>query len=311
MISQKESVIISHSPVRKLGSLTVGPLFVKKDFDWLWDADNTPAAALFSGTLSYDIAGKVSYEFMRSKLCIPKERLSVTTPIYSKWSYSIPILHIPSLESAPDLAYPKNAEEADENDPSKIDPRLLVWWDAVAARLSTIGRKAKGGTLILCNSYRDIKELSDRLHGRVAADRLVLHQPGKSISQLRGVFIEKFESGVLPFWLASGPAWTGLDMRAGDEDPAKDFLLTDLVIVRIPYGMNRTSTHIAREAWNPNADFKGKEAILRLKQGLGRLMRQDGVTDRHIWFLDGRIKINGYDAKNCRILGKYIHVESF
>ena len=100
-------------------------------------------------------------------------------------------------------------------------------------------------------------------------------------------------------------------MRAGDEDPAKDFLLTDLVIVRIPYGMNRTSTHIAREAWNPNADFKGKEAILRLKQGLGRLMRQDGVTDRHIWFLDGRIKINGYDAKNCRILGKYIHVESF
>ena len=32
-----------------------------------------------------------------------------------------------------------------------------------------------------------------------------------------------------------------------------------------------------------------QEALLTLKQGLGRLIRRSGVQDRHLWLLDGRV----------------------
>lgn len=60
------------------------------------------------------------------------------------------------------------------------------------------------------------------------------------------------------------------------------------MILRVPIGLNRSSTQFTRRrALGYNAVIY--EAGFLLKQCLGRLMRRQGLTDRRIWLLDGRI----------------------
>lgn len=67
-----------------------------------------------------------------------------------------------------------------------------------------------------------------------------------------------------------------------------DTLLTDLVITCCPVGMNRTNTMNARvEKYRTHPIIK--EALMMLKQGFGRLMRDHKQTGKHLWFMDGRI----------------------
>ena len=265
-------------------SLTVSPVSLHKNLQQLWS--NVPAAALFSGTLYEYPQYNASYSssHMSRKFAIPDERCQLTAPVTAEWAVGLPVVHIPSPQQAPALSYPE----------SEKDANLPAWWDAIASLIRKIATKAKGGTIVLCNSFVDIKAIAERLPGnakafreKVDAKRLIQHCSGTSVAQLREEFIAVYEAGDRPVCLASGPAWIELDMGIGNRDPAKDFLLTDLVIVRVPFGMNHTAPHRMRKLRYD--DVEGKEAALRLRQGLDRLMRQDGVTDRHIWFLDGRI----------------------
>lgn len=280
-----ESVIIEHSPVRRFGTVTVGPLVVYREFEWMWK--NTASASLLSGTLSIDGAdGKPSYGYMRDKLAIPPARLLTCRPLSPAWNYQIPLMHMVGKDSAQALSYPGAVEDEAKDDG---DEQLNRWWDSIAQRIAKIQRQAKGGTLVLCASYQDVHEVGSRLTGKIAANRLFLHTRGTTIQQLRGGFAAQAEAGKKPLWLACGAAWTGLDLMGQATDPAADFLLTDLVVTRLPFGFNRSSTHLARKH-RVGFAVESLEVSLRLRQGFGRLIRREGVTDRQIWMLDGRLQ---------------------
>ena len=72
-------------------------------------------------------------------------------------------------------------------------------------------------------------------------------------------------------------------------------LLTDLVIPALPFGMNRTLTHMQRVE---NAGFVAEKqsALFMLRQGIGRLIRRPGLKHRRIWVLDGRLAHPGTQA---------------
>jgi hypothetical protein len=55
----------------------------------------------------------------------------------------------------------------------------------------------------------------------------------------------------------------------------------------LPFGTNRSSTHVARTEWLKTAERD--RAALEFKQGIGRLMRRKGVTDRRLHILDTRV----------------------
>ncbi len=57
----------------------------------------------------------------------------------------------------------------------------------------------------------------------------------------------------------------------------------------MPFGTNRTAVHKARIK-RLGFDIEAMEAALRLKQGLGRLIRREGVIGRRIWMMDGRVQ---------------------
>jgi CRISPR type IV-associated DEAD/DEAH-box helicase Csf4 len=125
---------------------------------------------------------------------------------------------------------------------------------------------------------------------------------------LTSLFKAEARAGNRPVWVATGPAWTGLDLR--DElakNASDDRILTDLVITRNPMGRNRTAAHLARVA---RLGFEQEllDAAFTLRQGLGRLIRREDLKNRRIWFLDGRIhtKPGIFHKTNC-LLRMYPH----
>lgn len=65
-------------------------------------------------------------------------------------------------------------------------------------------------------------------------------------------------------------------------------MLTDLVITHLPIGLNRTLTHERRVSIG---GFRviSQEGGWHFRQGLGRLVRREGVVRRNLWVLDARI----------------------
>jgi CRISPR type IV-associated DEAD/DEAH-box helicase Csf4 len=176
------------------------------------------------------------------------------------------------------------------------------WWQSVAAVIAhRVRATAAGGTLVLCASYEDAYGLADALAvADVPDDDLISPAPETPLLELRDRFLARARGGTRPVWCATGAAWTGLDCRdAQAAGPGDDRGLTDLVIPRIPWSLNRSLVHAARCRRN-FVKYETADTALRLRQGLGRLVRQPGLRDRRVWMLDARCW-NPEDARQRRL----------
>ena len=262
----------------RLPSVTVGPSFLRNYFKSLWDS--CQSACLLSATLYVcEKPGQFSSRFVRIKLCIPSDRALETKPFVAPWIYNSPTLYSPDPDNARAFAYPGESRES----PLELES----WFTKIAGSISILAKDAAGGTLVLCNSYADIEALGKCLNSLDI--RLMIQTRDDSVKALTALFKANARAGGRPVWLATGPAWTGIDLR--DELAANasyDRILTDLVITRSPLGRNRTAAHVARVS---RIGFEQEllDAAFTLRQGLGRLIRREDLRDRRIWFLDGRI----------------------
>jgi Rad3-related DNA helicase len=88
-------------------------------------------------------------------------------------------------------------------------------------------------------------------------------------------------------------------------------LLTDLVLPALPFGTDQSSTHRGRKkAFGFGVEVQ--KAFRKFRQALGRLVRREGLVDRHIWLLDGRLVHPGattYTADMRLWISRYTHVQ--
>lgn len=275
-------VQVSYSPQRRYPSIMAGRASVSSELSRIWNCASG-GAALVSATLwlpDWTKNQRVSY--MREILNLPLDRMD--TPGSVTWDelFKAPTLYLPDRELAKKLIPP--------DDPSDLE-RLDVWCGQQAAVISRLNRDSAGGTLVLCTSYAQVHALKARLVECGIRDKRIVVNSGR-LADDQAQYTELYRAGKHPLWLALGPAWTGVDLMERNEQgrvpPAsKDFLLSDLVITRIPLGLNRTITMEARMS----REFMsvGYDALLRMKQGLGRLIRRSGLKDRRLFVLDGRM----------------------
>ncbi len=280
MLDGRQNVWLDFSPVIRTPRITVGPSQLIRPFEELWRS--CQAAGLLSGTLYLPNAdGRISSAFMRMKLLVPRDRAHEINPVHPSWNFTVPTVYIPDATAARHLLYPGTAED------ERGVENVAHWHHAVVERLTNIVETAAGGTLVLCCSYLDVRTFAGLL-AETLGERLLTSRGSSSARTLAGEFIQLSRQKLRPVWLATGSAWTGLDLSDHDvHDPAQDFTLTDLVITRVPFGTNKTAVHLARSK-RLGFDVECMEAALRLKQGLGRLIRREGLTKRRIWMLDGR-----------------------
>jgi ATP-dependent DNA helicase DinG len=269
-------VDLAFSPDRRYPSLYSGPSRMDRAMRGIWDAAKG-GVVLASATLyTLDANGNSKCDYLRGILAVDHARLSAPPPVVSKSIYTIPVLQVPSPRAASGLIPPSRQSENPD------------WHRHVAQAITHAAGNAKGGTLVLLTAYRDIHEVSTILRGNGMDDRIIEMRQGVRFSETERQFRAAHAAGLRPVLLGLGVAWTGIDLKDSAVPADRDTLLTDLIVARLPVALNRTNAMLARiERTGMNPVIS--EALLMLKQGMGRLIRRDGVTDRRIWILDGRM----------------------
>ncbi len=302
--ARTDRVDVSYSPDRRYPSLQCGPSSVGPQLGSIWK-EASEGVALASATLYVmDAFGNTRGDYMRGLLALPWGRVDTPLPVVDPAIYRTPVLYTPSAAKCSMLIPPSKEQDAEP------------WHAAVAASLASVATSAAGGTLALCTAYRDIDALRLRLlAAHVPEDRVIAQQPNVKLSATLDAFRAAHAKGLRPVMLGLGGAWTGIDLTDPSVPPERDNLLTDLVIVRMPVGLNRTNSALARIERSGTASISN-EALLTFKQGLGRLIRRTGVTDRRIWILDGRIfgswnRMPQLTGAARRLLREYIHQQTF
>lgn len=250
------------SPVRKYPQVIIGRANLSKALEHLWD--HVAGAALISATLYSD---DNSAKLIRWKLAVPPSRALYLPAVHPAW-----------VSKAVQLSSTRVSVTPDDSD---------EWLDELAATVTGITDDAAGGTLILCTSHHNAQGLAQRLESHLQ-DRLVLQTATVSASTCASQFRSLHGSGKRPVWIGLGAAWTGINLSDDDQPAENDWMLSDLVITRLPIGINRSLTHERRVAV-AGFSIVAQEAAWQLRQGLGRLVRREGVPRRKLWVLDARV----------------------
>ncbi len=286
----KTTMLISSTPVEKKWRVSVGtgPASVRAKLRRMFASLKT--GALFSASLAVpDAKGRWNYGYMQTVLGVPPHRARIMPPIEHAWGYNIPTV-ICAMSSQ--LVRPgDNGAAADD---ARLDSAAWEWIASIAEVISTrIAPDAVGGTLVLATGYRMLHALAELLQGDDEINgRLIEQHRGDRITALKERFKAEARAGNRPIWLATGTAWTGLDLRddsVPDSEAARDTLLTDLVIPAVQVSLGRTTTWAVRSRRKLRMNALAAETFFATMQGMGRLMRRKGVRDRRLWILDPRI----------------------
>lgn len=299
---------IFHSPIQGKVSFLIGPNSVAKHLSSRWAT--VPTAMLLSGTLLHHTEGPPQHEPMARDLSIPDRRVAKMDPVHPHWIHSTPTLWMPEAIDASLFTPPQLDKVTEET--------LLAWCSEVARVIEKVAERAAGGTLILMTGYQRVECLEIALLKRSPelASRLVVQTRDNRASACIHAFREMHAKGLRPIWIGAGGAWTGVDLRdtSLDDDRAEqDTLLTDLVIPAVPFGLNRTTTVMARIERH-GFPIETVRAQRMFRQGLGRLVRREGLLDRNVWVLDGRLKNQSaqpYTKDMRRWLHRYPKTDSF
>src|SRR5213075_2516276 len=152
---------------------------------------------------------------------------------------------------------------------------------------------------VLFTSYKTLQSLAERLEQRFAKAKWNLLVQGKGAPRHR--LIEQFKSGERNVLFGTDSFWSGVDV------PGE--ALSNVIITRLPfavpdYPLIEAKLELVEErGGDAFTEYSLPEAILKLRQGVGRLIRTK--TDRGIVvILDNRIVTKPYGRAFMQALPK-------
>jgi predicted DnaQ family exonuclease/DinG family helicase len=161
----------------------------------------------------------------------------------------------------------------------------IAFLDQVSSVVGEIAEAIDGRTLVLFTSHQQLRDVADRLRVRTSrGDLTVLAQ---NLDGTRRQLLAQFQDHPRSILLGSSSFWEGIDVP-GDA-------LSCVVIVRLPFRVPSDPLQLARSATlaDPFGQLALPEAVLRLKQGFGRLIRRQ--SDRGaVVLMDHRIANRTY-----------------
>ncbi len=163
--------------------------------------------------------------------------------------------------------------------------------DAMVKVLTDLGTGMKGRTMALFTSYSSLRAVAQRLRAPLMGEgvQVLAQSIDGSAQQLMTRFAEEPESVLL----GTASFWEGVDMPPG--------LLKALVLARLPFQVPTDPVVRARsdQYEEPFSQFSVPQAVLRFRQGFGRLIRnkEDRGT---IVIMDNRITAKNYGSSFLR-----------
>ncbi|MBO0681928.1 MAG: hypothetical protein J2P45_02130 [Candidatus Dormibacteraeota bacterium] len=155
----------------------------------------------------------------------------------------------------------------------------------VAEVIADVARRLLGRTLVLFTSHQQLRDVYTDLKHRSDLDEVLIL--GQGMDGQRRQVLQVFEESDRALLLGTASLWEGIDVP-GDR-------LSCVLIVRLPFPVPTEPVYAARaeRLRDPFAQYALPLAVLRLKQGFGRLIRRR--DDRGaVVLLDGRVLARRY-----------------
>ncbi|MDF1824378.1 MAG: helicase C-terminal domain-containing protein [Verrucomicrobiales bacterium] len=173
-------------------------------------------------------------------------------------------------------------KEMPQPNESGYDAALVKW-------IKHFVRMSKGSAFVLFTSYALLKRTSEAMADFFEDENLELLVQGRGKS--RGQLIEQFKKDKTSVLFGTDSFWTGVDV------PGE--ALTNVIITRLPFAVpdhpltQARLEKIEEGGGNSFMEYSVPEAILKLRQGVGRLIRS-GEDEGLVVLLDNRILSKRY-----------------
>lgn len=163
------------------------------------------------------------------------------------------------------------------------DNRNRAYIKAIADEIESLIITAHGHTAVLFTSYNTLGIVHAELKKRGLPFPLICLERGSSSA------IEQFKASGNGVLLASGSLWEGIDIP-GDT-------LSMLIIVKLPFAVPDPISEYEQTLYADIDEYKQSvivpEMLIKLKQGFGRLIRNEKDTGA-VAILDSRVNRSGY-----------------